>query len=143
MENQDTEQRNFVVLDGEIVNVFPPKSDKAPTAFVIKNTRNYNGKTWEERIFGKTFHHDAVRQGAIVHAIGSLRTNVWEKDGTTHRDLEVMFNSIEELGFNTQPAEDRPLTQAEVIAETKKNEIDETVPTEIPKGEVNFDDIPF
>lgn len=134
---ENTQQRNMVVLDGEVVDLYPPKSDKAPTVFTLKQTEEFNGITRTNYISGKTFKHDSVRKGAIVHAIGSLRTNRWEKDGVKHRDLEVIFNKIEETGFNGQAVageenQERPLTQ-----------VDEVVPTDIPDDEVNFDDIPF
>lgn len=136
---ENNQQRNMVILDGEVVDLYPPKSEKAPTAFTIKQTEEFNGVTRTNYIPGKTFKHDSIRKGAIVHAIGSLRTNRWEdKDGNKHRDLEVIYNKIEETGFNTQ-ANDRPLTQAEVVAKTK----DDTVPDDIPEGDISFDDIPF
>lgn len=136
---ENNQQRNMVILDGEVVDLYPPKSEKAPTAFTIKQTEEFNGVTRTNYIPGKTFKHDSIRKGAIVHAIGSLRTNRWEdKDGNKHRDLEVIYNKIEETGFNTQ-ANDRPLTQAEVVAQTKDN----TVPDDIPEGDISFDDIPF
>lgn len=136
---ENNQQRNMVILDGEVVDLYPPKSEKAPTAFTIKQTEEFNGVTRTNYIPGKTFKHDSIRKGAIVHAIGSLRTNRWEdKDGNKHRDLEVIYNKIEETGFNTQ-ANDRPLTQAEVVAKTK----DDTVPEDIPEGDISFDDIPF
>lgn len=140
---ENNQQRNMVIMDGEVVDLYPPKSDKAPTVFTIKQTEEFNGNTRTNYISGKTFKHDSVRKGAIVHAIGSLRTNRWEdKDGNKHRDLEVIYNKIEETGFNGQAVageenQDRPLTQAEVVSEM------DTVPTDIPEGEVNFDDIPF
>lgn len=136
---ENNQQRNMVILDGEVVDLYPPKSEKAPTAFTIKQTEEFNGVTRTNYIPGKTFKHDSIRKGAIVHAIGSLRTNRWEdKDGNKHRDLEVIYNKIEETGFNTQ-TNDRPLTQAEVVAQTK----DDTVPEDIPEGDISFDDIPF
>lgn len=136
---ENNQQRNMVILDGEVVDLYPPKSEKAPTAFTIKQTEEFNGVTRTNYIPGKTFKHDSIRKGAIVHAIGSLRTNRWEdKDGNKHRDLEVIYNKIEETGFNTQ-TNDRPLTQAEVVAKTK----DDTVPEDIPEGDISFDDIPF
>ena len=136
---ENNQQRNMVILDGEVVDLYPPKSEKAPTAFTIKQTEEFNGVTRTNYIPGKTFKHDSIRKGAIVHAIGSLRTNRWEdKDGNKHRDLEVIYNKIEETGFNAQ-ANDRPLTQAEVVAKTK----DDIVPEDIPEGDISFDDIPF
>lgn len=140
---EQNQQRNMVVLDGEVVDLYPPKSEKAPTVFTVKQTEEFNGNTRTNYISGKTFKHDEVRKGAIVHAIGSLRTNRWEKDGVKHRDLEVIFNKIEETGFNGQAvageeSQERPMTQVEAIAQTK-----EEIPDDIPEGEINFDEIPF
>ena len=138
---ENNQQRNMVVMDGVVVDLYPPKSEKAPTVFTIKQTEEFNGNTRTNYISGKTFKHDTVRKGAIVHAIGSLRTNRWEKDGVKHRDLEVIFNKIDETGFDSEAAQDRPLKQAEVVGTLKKDE--EVIPTDIPEGEVSFDDIPF
>lgn len=140
---ENNQQRNMVVLDGVVVDLYPPKSEKAPTVFTVKQTEEFNGSTRTNYISGKTFKHDSIRKGAIVHAIGSLRTNRWEKDGVKHRDLEVIFNKIDETGFDSQAAEStaKPMTQAKAIGAAKVEE--EVVPTDIPEGEVNFDNIPF
>lgn len=142
MENDN--QRNMVVLDGEVVDLFPPRVANAPTAFTIKQTETFNGNTRTNFIRGKTFKHDQVRKGAIVHAIGNLRTNRWEKDGVKHNDLEVIFNKIEETGFNGQAVagteSQEPMTQAQALEAAKKFNSD--IPDDIP-DEVNFDDIPF
>lgn len=143
---ENNQQRNMVVMDGVVVDLYPPKSEKAPTVFTIKQTEEFNGTARTNYISGKTFKHDSVRKGAIVHAIGSLRTNRWEKDGVKHRDLEVIFNSITETGFDGQAIagsesqERQPMSQAQAIAAAKEEEV---IPTDIPEGEVNFDDIPF
>lgn len=147
---QDNQPKNMWILDGEITSVFPPRNGKGPTIFNMKSARrftNTNGEDVEvqEKQWGlKTFNHNAVRKGAIVHAIGSVHTNTWkDKDGKDHNELEAIFNSIQEVGFNGQAAagteSQEPMTQVEAISQERQTD---EAPEDIPE---NFDvnDIPF
>lgn len=123
---------NFVVLEGEITNLFEKRNEKAPTNFVMKVVEEYNGNTRTNYIMVSTYKDEGLRVGDVIRGMGGIRTSSWEKDGKKQSRTEIMLNSIEVKGFNNQAAQ----------APAVNDGVDEVVPDDIP-DEINMSDIPF
>lgn len=75
-------------------------------------------------------------KGQSVFVIGGLKQNRWEdKQGNKRSRLEVIARDVSLIG---KRPDDRPLTQADVVSETYKDE----VPTDVP-DKIDLSEIPF
>lgn len=131
---ENGQQGNSVTIDGTITGIYPPKNPKAPTRFAVRTTRLYNGTAHTSTFYCKTYQSEQIRVGGIVRATGYLRNNHWEKDGTSHWELEVMITNVTETGFDGQLA---------AGSESQEQPEEEPAPTDIPEGEITLDNIPF
>ena len=119
---ENNQQRNMVIVDGEIVKLWGKRSDKAPTEFRVKNVERWNGNERTNYINLKSFNFpEDLKEGDFIHAIGGIRSGSYEKDGKKTYTQELFVNKIEKTD---KPAED-------------------VAPEDIPDGEITFDEVAF
>ena len=127
--------KNLVMMEGESTRIFDKRSDKAPTRFFFKieETREIEKNGIKEdvkntkRLKGTSFNAPAdLMEGDIVQMIGSMRTDHYKnREGNDVYEDALYFNKITKVGHNTAVEEQ------------------ENIPTDIPEGEIDFNNIPF
>lgn len=124
---------NLVTVTGEITRIFEKRSEKAPTNFRVKivETREIERNGIKEDL-RTTTHIDAtawdfpadLTEGDVVTMYGNIRKDHYtDKEGKEQWVQRLYFYKFNKIGHN----------------ET----VDQDIPTDIPEGEVSFDNIPF
>ena len=123
---------NMVIVEGEITKIFEKRSEKAPTNFTVKAVECYsvknNGIEEEKKrttyVKCRAFNFPTeLVEGDVVHMIGGVRTDSYEKDGKKIYNQELFFNKIEKIGHNEHE--------------------EENIPEDIPEGDIDLSEIPF
>lgn len=104
---------------------YTPSGMAVATLPIAVNTRfKANGETKEETLFIDviTFNKQAeictqyLSKGKTVLVEGRLRERKWEKDGVTHRKMEVVANTVRFLSPRSDDAHNNP-TEEELVSD--------------------------